>query len=209
MTLDVHDASYHGRPLWAVYGPECAPSIICAKLQAYGEGHRVLPAGTPGIHVCIWGWSVYRGGGGFRTLGVGAVEWKAKHKATFYTSQDAALSRLRFLTTPMPGAVEPCERCNDTGVVSHLEPDNDEDCDHASTPSSGLDDMVKRARAWGVAEEDRLSLAALLATVRRETIEACADWIAERALPSRCSTDVAVALRAQAPGQFTRKDPNP
>ena len=106
MTLDLHDAENHGRHVWAVYGPECAPSIICATLRAYTSTHGLLPVGQPGAVVCIWGWSVYRRKGGFRTLGVDAEKWKAEHDATFYASQETALARLRHLTTPS-GSVGP------------------------------------------------------------------------------------------------------
>jgi hypothetical protein len=39
--------------------------------------------------------------------------------------------------TPTPSAAEDCERCHGTGVVSHSDPEDDEECEHPPAPSSG------------------------------------------------------------------------
>ena len=83
---------------------------------------------------------------------------------------------------------------------------------HAPSAAPGSDDR-ERAERWaaeGCEQGDVPSridecktcvaaLAALLADVRRETVEACAAWIEERAHTGWRSVDVPAALRAQMP----------
>jgi hypothetical protein len=105
MKIDPLDPANHGRPLWIVYGHACMPSLICAKLRAYTEAHAVLPVGTAGPVVCIWGYSVYKRKPGFRTLGLDLREWSKRSTIgpTFYDTQDEAIERLRKLTKPRAG----------------------------------------------------------------------------------------------------------
>jgi hypothetical protein len=100
--IDPRDPHHHGKPVWCVYGDKCALRLLCCKLQAYTEDHRLLPTGTPGAIVCIWGYSVYNGIPGFRTLGQNIETWQ--RGAEFYAEQGHAIDRLRALTTPKVGA---------------------------------------------------------------------------------------------------------
>lgn len=96
------DPNCHGRPLWVVYGEKCFPQIICAKLRAYSADFQLMPAGVAGAHVCIIGYSVYKGKPGFRTLGLEVGEWakRSGFKPMFFDAQAEALEVLRKLTTP-------------------------------------------------------------------------------------------------------------
>lgn len=104
--IDPTDPSVHGKPLWVVYGSSAFPEIICAKLRAYAQNHTLLPLGARGHHVCIWGYSVWKGEPGFRTLGVDVAVWaKQSHsKPVFFDEQSEALEHLRKLLTPKRGA---------------------------------------------------------------------------------------------------------
>lgn len=105
---DPYDPVQHGRVLWAVYGPTCEPSIICCKLFAYDHNHKKLPASmapvsSDGHYVAVWGYSVWNGVPAFRTLGqdIRTLAIGPDSVCEFYVSQDAALARLRELTTPV------------------------------------------------------------------------------------------------------------
>lgn len=110
---DPYNPINHDRVLWAVYGATCQPSMICCKLFAYDHNHKQLPAGmapvlSDGQHVAVWGYSVWKGVPGFRTLGKDIRSFATGPDGVleFYVSQDAALARLRELTTPADSA--PC-----------------------------------------------------------------------------------------------------
>lgn len=77
MKIDPMDPASHGKPLWVVYGEKADPRVLYAKLLAYTNDHRLLPAGTAGV-VCIWGHSVWRRQPGFRTLGINVAEWSVR-----------------------------------------------------------------------------------------------------------------------------------
>jgi hypothetical protein len=82
---------YLDRPVWVVYGHECFPQLVCAKLN-------IPPADG---HVCIWGYSVYRRKPGFRTLGIRLGTFISEHNVCeLYENQDEAIERLRAMTTP-------------------------------------------------------------------------------------------------------------
>ena len=82
------------RPVWIVYGIKCEPSIICARLITH-----------PADVVNIWGYSVYEGVPGFRTLGQELQTWAKQHDlCVLYDNQEKALQRLRKLTTPEKNA---------------------------------------------------------------------------------------------------------
>ena len=100
--IDPYDPTNHGKPLWVVFGEECFPEIICCKLMAYSESHALLPIGTKSPHVCIWGYSTYRGESGFRTLGANLKMWSSRSGLgpLFFDTQAEALDKLRELTTP-------------------------------------------------------------------------------------------------------------
>ena len=104
--LDLKDPKNHGKPLWAVYGYDFTPSLMCCKLLAYTADHHLLPVGANGATVVIWGYSVYRGKPGFRTLGQDVEKWciarSDEPRPRFFESQDLALEEMRKLTTPSP-----------------------------------------------------------------------------------------------------------
>lgn len=100
--IDPTDPKNHGKPLWVLYGDECFPSIACVELRATGADFGMLPIGQRGRGVVIWGYSVYEGKPGFRTLGLEVSEWskRSSYGPLFYESQDLALDELRRVTTP-------------------------------------------------------------------------------------------------------------
>lgn len=85
--VDPMQPQYVDRTLWFVYGYDCFPSILCAKL--------ILISGLN-----IWGYSVYKRQGGFRTLGVPAGPWIGANAAVAFDDQQHALDYLKKLTTP-------------------------------------------------------------------------------------------------------------
>ena len=92
---------HHNQTLWCVYGFESFPEIICCKIVPHPEFRPI-----------IWGYSVYRGVPGFRTLGQNVINWQRGLEERFghtmfefYTTQEEALERLRELTTPAAEAV--------------------------------------------------------------------------------------------------------
>jgi hypothetical protein len=98
----VMDPVNHGKPLWIVYGEKYAPQLLCAKLLAYSSTHELLPVGTQGPNVCIWGFSYYKGKPGFRTIGSDAMEWLERFPdPRFYDLQGEALEHIRLLTSPV------------------------------------------------------------------------------------------------------------
>jgi len=135
MKIDPRDPAHHDRALWVVYGTEGFPEMLCCKLRAYTSTHDLLPAGTAGPEVCVWGYSVWRGKPGFRTLGQTIEGWTAGVQFAmppeFYATQEAALARMRELTT------------SSTGVVS-APPDPHRPRNGAST---GHEERVERALA--------------------------------------------------------------
>lgn len=87
---------YLNRPLWCVTGPLCAPSVFCCMIKTYKE---YGPA--------IWGYSVFKGQPGFRTIGQDLRAWKTAeaecwdNHPRFYATQKAALRRVAELITPV------------------------------------------------------------------------------------------------------------
>ena len=81
--------------LWCIYGPDCFPTMFCCKIIAH-----------PTCGPTVWGYSVYEGEPGFRTLGQGLAKWATSMRelyeqdVVFYDNQEAALRVLRQLTTP-------------------------------------------------------------------------------------------------------------
>ena len=91
--VNVNDEANWNKPLWLVYGHKCFPQLLCCKLNFSGA-------------LNIWGYSVYRGEPGFRTLGRDLHAWirecreKGYELFEFYDDQEQALDRLRKLTIP-------------------------------------------------------------------------------------------------------------
>ena len=77
--------------LWAVYGPECFPSIVCCRVKICNWDRKAT----------IWGYSIYEGVPGFRTLGKNLEDWGAENDALFFNDHSAAISHLKKLTTPI------------------------------------------------------------------------------------------------------------
>lgn len=100
--IDPTDPKNHGKPLWVLHGHECAPGIVCAKLRAYAEDHSLLPIGEKGPRVALWGYSVYQGVPGFRTLGQYLSTWstRSSYGPFFFEAQKHALDELCRITTP-------------------------------------------------------------------------------------------------------------
>jgi len=98
MKIDPHDPVNHNIPLWCVYGSKCAPQFMCCRLKQDPFDGRVT----------IWGFSVYNGVPGFRTLGRDLQGWASEFRQKFgldmfefYSDQDEALDRMRLLTDPV------------------------------------------------------------------------------------------------------------
>lgn len=79
-------------PMWAVYGADCFPSIICCKVLNH-----------PTCGPTIWGYSIYRRQAGFRTLGMTLSVWAQSNDAQFFDHQEKAHCYLRLLLTPKEG----------------------------------------------------------------------------------------------------------
>ena len=101
MPVDPNDPGSFDKPLWCVYGVDCFPEIFCCKILAHAEFGPI-----------IWGYSVYRGVPGFRTLGQNVNTWTAGLEEKygwdmfeFYDDHGEAISRIVSLTTPAAGAV--------------------------------------------------------------------------------------------------------
>ena len=65
--VDPLDPANHGAPLWMVYGSRYFPSVMCVKLSTASlvcDGPEGPPIPT------VWGFSMWQGRAGFRTLGL-------------------------------------------------------------------------------------------------------------------------------------------
>jgi hypothetical protein len=88
------------RTLWCVHGVACFPVIFCCKIRAHAEFGPI-----------IWGYSVYKGQPGFRTLGRNVNTWQQGLQDKFrwdlfefYDDHAEAIQRITQLTTPAQGA---------------------------------------------------------------------------------------------------------
>ncbi|AXQ68928.1 hypothetical protein HOU00_gp197 [Caulobacter phage CcrPW] len=70
-------------PLWAVYGSDCFPTVFACIVKDNPQ-YRYM-----GVGRSIWGWSVYRGRGGYRTLGIGREECEKRNMRIFRCRQEA------------------------------------------------------------------------------------------------------------------------
>jgi len=93
------DTDWHGKPLWVVFGHDHQPTIMSCVLRAYTATHKLLPLGQSG-DVVIWGYSVWRGRAGYRTLGLRLSEWAKRFslEPVFFASHDEAIEHVRQLT---------------------------------------------------------------------------------------------------------------
>jgi hypothetical protein len=92
--IDPAAPEFFRKPLWAVYGHDCFPSLIAC-----------IVSGTPG-NLAVWGYSVYRRAGGYRTLGQSLEKWSGSNNARFFANQDDAIGCMRKLTTPSAKALK-------------------------------------------------------------------------------------------------------
>lgn len=83
------ETEHYEKPLWCVYGPNNFPTLICCKITKH-----------PQHGLTIWGYSVWEGEPGFRTLGKRLDTWANEHDMVFFDDQDLALNYLKKLTTP-------------------------------------------------------------------------------------------------------------
>jgi hypothetical protein len=77
-----------GVDLWGVYGPDCFPTVFACQMHNYEAGRRA-----------VWGYSVYKGEPGFRTLGVGA-SWATQHDLRLFRTRDEAFDYIAALFPP-------------------------------------------------------------------------------------------------------------
>ncbi len=98
MVITPTDKEFRDKVLWCIYGPERFPTLFCCKILDDIHWHSPVPA--------IWGYSVYEGRPGFRTLGRHLTEWikeiKNRYEADpiFFDQQDEALAYLSKITIP-------------------------------------------------------------------------------------------------------------
>ena len=86
-------------PLWCVYGPDCFPTMFCFKLRSWTSDNIDFQH-LNGIY--IWGYSIYRGEPGFRTLGLNFENWKESiNNPLFFETSEEACKYLKVLVTPL------------------------------------------------------------------------------------------------------------
>lgn len=73
--------------LWGVYGSDCFPTVFACRLKDYD--HNLPPR-------AIWGFSIYEGKPGFRTLGVGR-EWADEHRLRLFSTREDAFAYIADL----------------------------------------------------------------------------------------------------------------
>lgn len=74
-------------PLWGVYGNPCFPTVFACMLKDYPQSDLME------AHRAIWGWSLYRRKGGYRTLGTGK-KWADEHGLRLFLTRDAAFTHI-------------------------------------------------------------------------------------------------------------------
>lgn len=92
--VDPFDEANWNKPLWCVYGPDCFPSVLLCKLS-----DKAGPQYSPSI----WGYSIYKGVAGFRTLGRYLETWMeedANEGAVFWDEKRYALAHLDAILEP-------------------------------------------------------------------------------------------------------------
>jgi hypothetical protein len=100
MMVDLMLPVNHNRTLWCVHGFDCFPEIFCCMIRPHAEYGPI-----------IWGYSVYEGEPGFRTLGMNVNTWMQELRVKFgcdlfefYDDHAEAIARITQLTTPTKGA---------------------------------------------------------------------------------------------------------
>jgi len=78
--------------LWGVYGPDCFPTIFACRLNDHPTSGRV-----------IWGFSIYEGKPGFRTLGRGR-DWADERRLRLFPSREEAFAYVAALLPAESGA---------------------------------------------------------------------------------------------------------
>jgi hypothetical protein len=86
--VDPTDPKNHGIALWCIFGSNGWPCMICCKIIEQGG------------KCYVWGYSVWQGEPGFRTLGVEVTRWAKDNGAFFYDNQTGALQVICKLTQP-------------------------------------------------------------------------------------------------------------
>lgn len=87
----IDPAEYLDQPIWCVTGAECAPSVFCC---------RIAKTTALNSQPVIWGFSVYKGDPGFRTLGQRLDVFREQNpRAVFFATPADATSYLYELIT--------------------------------------------------------------------------------------------------------------
>lgn len=91
--IDPFDTNYHNIPLWCVHGHEAHPAIHCLKLK--------MSPSSANFKLTVWGYSVYKGEPGFRTLGKSIEVFSAEKKLLlFFVNKQDALDYLSIILEP-------------------------------------------------------------------------------------------------------------
>jgi hypothetical protein len=86
---EVDPLEHQDKPLWCVYGPDCFPHIICCKINSVTGS------------AAIWGYSVWKGTPGFRTLGIDLDSWNERYdNIKYFNDKSLALKFIDKLVTP-------------------------------------------------------------------------------------------------------------
>jgi hypothetical protein len=99
MIIDISREEFINKPIWCVYGPDCFPTLFCCKILKFRQKHIT--------ELVIWGYSIYEGKPGFRTLGATLNNWIEENKnryeseTLFFARQDEALAYLEKITKPI------------------------------------------------------------------------------------------------------------
>lgn len=75
-------------PLWVVHSHIAHPEVHCLKVLAQNGG------------LYVWGYSVWKGTPGFRTLGITISQFEAGEKAYYFTTKNDALAYLSIILEP-------------------------------------------------------------------------------------------------------------
>lgn len=75
--------------IWGVYGPDCFPTVFACKINNHPQCGRT-----------IWGFSVYEGEPGFRTLGQSSA-WAEEHDLCLFLTKEAAFDHVAGLFDPL------------------------------------------------------------------------------------------------------------
>jgi hypothetical protein len=102
MVIEPLDKKYWDIPIWCVCGPSSFPVLLCCKIRKDRT--------NPDIAV-IWGYSIWGGIPGFRTLGQHLRDWisneenRSRTDPIFFNDHDDALKYLKTITTPVESII--------------------------------------------------------------------------------------------------------